>query len=103
VTASLFTFSSTSLFAYLTSPPFPNAPALGPRQASKQAFDGLSQREREVAALVAQGYSNHRIADALTLSERTVEKHVENIMSKLHINSRAQIAAWAVTKHLTHP
>jgi DNA-binding NarL/FixJ family response regulator len=71
-----------------------------PRRATKQAFDGLTTREREVAALVAQGRSNREIGEAMVVSERTVEKHVENILAKLHFSSRAQIAAWAVEKAL---
>jgi predicted ATPase/DNA-binding CsgD family transcriptional regulator len=56
----------------------------------------LTAREREVAVLVAQGLTNRRIAEALVLSERTADSHVRNIMSKLAVGSRAQIAAWAV-------
>jgi predicted ATPase/DNA-binding CsgD family transcriptional regulator len=56
----------------------------------------LSAREREVAALVAEGYSNRAIADALVIAPRTVDTHVSNILSKLDLRSRAQIAAWSV-------
>jgi DNA-binding NarL/FixJ family response regulator len=73
-----------------------------PRRAAKQAFGGLTERERQVAALVAQGKSNREIGDELVVSERTVEKHVENVLSKLSFTSRAQIAAWAVEKGLNH-
>jgi predicted ATPase/DNA-binding CsgD family transcriptional regulator len=55
----------------------------------------LTPREREVAALVACGYSNHAIADELVISERTVEKHVANILARLELSSRAQLAVWA--------
>ncbi len=71
-----------------------------PRQAAKQAFGGLTGREREVAVLIAQGKSNRAIADELIVSERTIEKHVERIMSRLGFSSRAQIAAWVVKKRL---
>jgi DNA-binding CsgD family transcriptional regulator len=54
----------------------------------------LTTREREVAALVAQGLTNHDIADALTISERTVEGHVESVLRKLEFRSRSQVAAW---------
>ena len=67
---------------------------------TKQEFGGLTPRERQVAALVAQGKSNREIAEELVLSERTVENHVGNILSKLGFGSRAQIAAWAVEKGL---
>ncbi len=62
---------------------------------------GLSAREREVAVLVAQGRSNREIAAILVVSERTAEAHVSNILSKLGLSVRAQIAAWAVEKGLT--
>jgi DNA-binding NarL/FixJ family response regulator len=74
---------------------------LSPRRAARQSFGGLTEREREVAALVAQGKSNRALADELVVSERTIAKHVENILSKLGFSSRAQIAAWAVEKGLT--
>jgi DNA-binding NarL/FixJ family response regulator len=64
-------------------------------------YGGLSAREREVAALVAQGRSNLPIATALVVSERTAEAHVSNILGKLGFTTRAQIAAWAVEKGLT--
>ncbi|MBI5651877.1 MAG: hypothetical protein HZC40_15785 [Chloroflexi bacterium] len=78
----------------------PDAPALSPRQIAKEKFDGLTAREREVAALIAQGKSNRAIADALVLSERTIEGHVTNILNKLGFNARTQIATWAVEKGL---
>jgi len=56
----------------------------------------LSLREREVAVLVARGRTNRNIAEVLVLSERTVDSHVRNIMGKLAVSSRAQIAAWTV-------
>jgi predicted ATPase/DNA-binding NarL/FixJ family response regulator len=55
----------------------------------------LTRREREVAALVAQGLSNSQIAAELVISIRTVETHVEHIMDKLGFRTRAQIAAWS--------
>jgi predicted ATPase/class 3 adenylate cyclase/DNA-binding CsgD family transcriptional regulator len=57
--------------------------------------DVLSGREREVTAMLARGYSNRRIAQELTISQRTVEAHVAHIMAKLGLESRLQIAAWA--------
>ncbi|GAC1618190.1 MAG: hypothetical protein PVS3B1_22400 [Ktedonobacteraceae bacterium] len=78
----------------------PRQPALSPRRAAKRTFDGLTEREREVASLVALGMSNRALAEELIVSERTIGKHIERIMSKLGFDSRSQIAAWAVQKGL---
>ncbi len=64
--------------------------------------DGLTGREREVAALIGQGKSNGEIAAELVLSKRTVETHVSNILSKLGLTSRAQIMRWAMDHGLTY-
>jgi len=64
-------------------------------------FGGLTEREREVVMLIAQGKTNGEIASELVLSKRTVEKHVANILSKLELTSRAQIVRWAMEHHLT--
>jgi DNA-binding CsgD family transcriptional regulator len=58
------------------------------------ARDPLTVREREVAALVAQGRSNREIAAELVLSERTAGNHVQHILTKLGFANRSQIAAW---------
>jgi DNA-binding NarL/FixJ family response regulator len=63
---------------------------------------GLTEREREVAALIAQGTTNRGLAEALSISERTVERHVANIFAKLDLGSRTQIAIVAVEEGLTH-
>ena len=52
----------------------------------------LTRREQEVAALVARGYTNRRIAEELHLSERTVTTHVGKILKKLKVRSREQVA-----------
>lgn len=54
----------------------------------------LTRREREVSELIAQGMTNRQIAAALSLSPRTADRHVENIMTKLGLCRRAQIATW---------
>jgi DNA-binding CsgD family transcriptional regulator len=81
----------------------PERTPMTPRQAAKQAFDGLTDREREVAILIAQGLSNRQIAQRLVLSERTVTTHIGNILSKLDLTSRTQIARWAIDKGLITP
>ena len=55
----------------------------------------LTKRELEVAALVAQGLTNRRIAGQLHLSVRTVETHVDHVLTKLGFNTRTQLVAWA--------
>ena len=79
----------------------PAAPALTPLQSAKNEFGGLTARERQVAALIAQGKTSRQIAQRLVVTERTAEVHVSNILAKLGFSSRAQIAAWAVEKGLT--
>jgi DNA-binding CsgD family transcriptional regulator len=69
-------------------------------QVTKQQFGGLTKREREITALVAQGKSNREIAQTLVLSEYTVASHVSNILSKLEFSSRTQIVGWAIEKGL---
>ena len=56
----------------------------------------LTPREREVSALIAHGLSNREIAAQLVIAHRTVAHHVENILDKLDLGSRVQVAAWAV-------
>jgi predicted ATPase/class 3 adenylate cyclase/DNA-binding CsgD family transcriptional regulator len=63
---------------------------------TKRSPLALSRRELEVAALIAQGRTNREIADALVISQRTAETHVDHILTKLGFGSRAQVAAWAV-------
>lgn len=62
--------------------------------AAKHRPGGLSRREWEIAALVAEGLSNKAIAGRLSISERTAEGHVERIRNRLGCRSRAQIATW---------
>jgi DNA-binding NarL/FixJ family response regulator/tetratricopeptide (TPR) repeat protein len=68
-------------------------PAPVSRHASDGEARGLSARERAVVELVARGLSNAAIAEQLSVSVKTVEKHVAAAFSKLHVRSRAQLAA----------
>ena len=70
-----------------------NARAPSVKQADVR-FGATTRREREIAALVADGLSNREIAERLVLSERTVEGHVANLFNKLSVSSRTQVAAW---------
>lgn len=61
----------------------------------------LSAREREVATLIARGFTSEAIADALLISRRTADTHAAHIRDKLGLRSRAEIAAWATRNGLT--
>jgi predicted ATPase/DNA-binding CsgD family transcriptional regulator len=81
----------------------PREKPVSPNRAAKEAFGGLTEREREVVRLVAQGKTNREIADALVVTKRTIETHINNILYKLTLASRAQIVVWAVESGLvTH-
>lgn len=60
----------------------------------------LTGRELEVIRLVARGRSNHEIAQALVISEKTVKTHISNILGKLHLDDRTQLAIYAINHGL---
>jgi predicted ATPase/DNA-binding CsgD family transcriptional regulator len=60
----------------------------------------LTAREQEVAVLLARGLTNREIGDELVISAHTAQRHVENILSKLGLGSRTQVAVWAVGQGL---
>lgn len=62
--------------------------------------DQLTPREMEVLRLIAKGKSNKEIADTLIVSEKTIKTHVSNILSKLHLADRTQVAIYALRKRL---
>ncbi|HEY3063796.1 MAG TPA: LuxR C-terminal-related transcriptional regulator [Chloroflexota bacterium] len=59
---------------------------------------GLTPREREVAAPVARGLTNREIAEELVITPGTVGTHIEHILARLNLRSRAAIAAWWVNR-----
>jgi non-specific serine/threonine protein kinase len=61
-------------------------------------LEPLSNREAEVALLVARGWTNAQIGVELQLSERTVEAHMRRIIHKLGVVSRTQLAMWTVQR-----
>jgi DNA-binding CsgD family transcriptional regulator len=79
----------------------PRAYRLSPLSVTAARYGGLSARERDVATLIARGKSNGEIADALVLSKRTVETHIANIFTKLGVDSRREVVAWATRNGLT--
>ncbi len=64
----------------------------------KTRYDLLTSREREVLQLIAEGYSNQRIAEELFISVKTVEAHKAHIMSKLHAQNRTDLIRYAIRK-----
>ena len=64
-------------------------------RAAASRLDGVTPREREVLALLAEGLTNRQIAERLVVSEHTVHRHVTNILRKLDVPSRAAAAAHA--------
>ena len=95
------TFDQAIAYAQTTSdsdePPMPHP---RPDRESHQ-LGGLTRRELEVALLIAEGKSNREIADALVITERTVEGHMSNILSKLGFRSRTQVSVWVVENGLS--
>jgi DNA-binding NarL/FixJ family response regulator len=67
---------------------------------SKTTWDTITQREREVLKLLAEGYLNKEIGDLLHISVKTVEKHRANIMNKLNMHNAAALTAYAIDKGL---
>jgi DNA-binding CsgD family transcriptional regulator len=104
-------------------PPIPNGPISLPQRAVRAISSGpvsavtadggasppwralaqLTPREQEVAALVARGLTNRQIAAELVITEGTAANHVKHILARLVLDSRVQIAAWAIKRGLTRP
>ena len=64
------------------------------------AWESLTQREREVLKLIAEGHKNKEVADYLYISLKTVEKHRANLMKKLDLHNAAELTAFAMEKGL---
>ena len=69
---------------------------------SLSSWESLSQREREVLKLIAEGYKNKEIAEDLCISLKTVEKHRANLMKKLDLHNAAALTVYAVDKGLVN-
>ena len=67
---------------------------------TKSSWDTLTQREREILKLIAEGYKNKEVADYLYISLKTVEKHRSNLMRKLDLHNVAALTAFAAEKGL---
>jgi DNA-binding NarL/FixJ family response regulator len=71
-----------------------------PGQAKVRERSPLSTREREIVALVAQGYKNKEMAEKMFISEQTVKNHLHNIFDKLGVSDRLELALYAIHKGL---
>jgi DNA-binding NarL/FixJ family response regulator len=74
------------------------APEGGGKQGRERS--PLSTREREIVALVAQGYKNKEMAEKMFISEQTVKNHLHNIFDKLGVSDRLELALYAIHKGL---
>jgi two-component system, NarL family, nitrate/nitrite response regulator NarL len=76
----------------------PSAPVQAP--ARERERSPLSQREREIVALVAQGFKNKEMAEKMFISEQTVKNHLHNIFDKLGVSDRLELALYAIHNNL---
>ncbi|HKE79305.1 MAG TPA: response regulator transcription factor [Solirubrobacteraceae bacterium] len=73
------------------------------RQGEPLSDDPLTPRESQVVKLIAEGHTSREIADLLVISERTVERHRENILQKLHMRDRVELTRYAIRRGLIEP
>jgi two-component system, NarL family, response regulator NreC len=66
----------------------------------KDSYSSLTEREREILKLVAEGYTNTQIAERLVISPKTVDTHRTHIMDKLNLHSRAELVKYAMRRGL---
>jgi two-component system, NarL family, response regulator NreC len=69
---------------------------------TKTSWDTLTQREREILKLIAEGYKNKEVAESLFISVKTVQKHRSNLMEKLDLHNTAALTVFAIEKGLVH-
>src|SRR5437773_3490817 len=77
--------------------PVPSPLTAPPRERERSP---LSQREREIVALVAQGFKNKEMAEKMFISEQTVKNHLHNIFDKLGVSDRLELALYAIHNNL---
>ena len=70
----------------------------GEGRVSHDAYEQLTDRERDVLKLVAEGYTTQEIADVLVVSPKTIEGHKTNLMAKLGIHNRTELVKYALRK-----
>jgi DNA-binding NarL/FixJ family response regulator len=84
-------------FVAADEPPAQMVPAAAGRERERSP---LSQREREIVALVAQGFKNKEMAEKMFISEQTVKNHLHNIFDKLGVSDRLELALYAIHNNL---
>ncbi len=92
-----------SRFVVVDDPTYAQLAALILDFVAEDAASGLTHRETEVLRLLAAGMSSRQIGASLSLSARTVERHIANVYRKIDAHSRAQAAAYAIEHGLTKP
>ncbi len=76
---------------------------VGARLGLREQTSALSQREREIVILVAQGFKNKEMAERMFISEQTVKNHLHNIFDKLGVSDRLELALYAIHHNLHEP
>lgn len=66
----------------------------------KDSYNNLTEREKEILKLVAEGYTNNQIAERLVISPKTVDTHRTHVMDKLNLHSRAELVKYAMRRGL---
>ncbi len=69
----------------------------------RETYDGLTEREREILTLVAEGATNHDIAQKLYISVKTVQTHQAHIMEKLNLHDRTMLVRYGIRKGWIEP
>jgi two-component system, NarL family, nitrate/nitrite response regulator NarL len=85
-------------FSSLDESPAPAGPSSGRDRERERS--PLSQREREIVSLVAQGFKNKEMAEKMFISEQTVKNHLHNIFDKLGVSDRLELALYAIHNNL---
>ncbi len=75
-------------------------PRRAARGEDRERYDGLTDREREILRLIAQGMTTPEIAKQLVLSPHTVQSHRDHIMAKLDLHSKAALVRYAISRGL---
>jgi two-component system, NarL family, response regulator NreC len=78
-------------------------PSNNPEGGVAQGADSLTNREREVIKLIAEGYRTRQIAQFLSLSHKTIEKHRSNLMRKLQLRNTAAVTSYAISNGFVRP